>query len=116
MKRISLHKVMAKLAVEQKVELSVWDKTKSDTNLKKGYNLFEQARSIVVKAQRAFSGDIKDIKGDIDMVKDLQSKAREIGADDYAKSMDSALKTLNAVLDTASMEMKNLEKAFQALK
>jgi len=107
--------VFAKLST-QKVELSVYDKLKSDTSLKKGYNLFEQARSIVVKAQLAFSDDMKDIKADIDLVKDLQNKAKEIGADDYAKSMDSALKTLNAVLDTATMEMKNLEKAYQALK
>ena len=117
MKRISLHKVMAKLAEQpEKVELSVWDKLKSSGHYKVGYKFMEDARSMVIKAQGAFSDDMKEIKANIDTVKDLQAKAKEIGADDYAKSMDSALKTLQAGIDTASMEMKNLEKAFQALK
>ena len=107
---------MAKLAEEQKVELSVWDKLKSSNHYKAGYKFMEDARSMVIKAQGAFSDDIKEIKANIDTVKDLQVKAKEIGADDYAKSMDSALKTLNAGLETAEMEMKSLEKAFQALK
>jgi hypothetical protein len=117
MKRISLNKVMAKLAEQpEKVELSVWDKLKNSQHHKAGYKFMDAARDLVLKAQGAFSDDIKEAKENLEKVKELQAKAKEIGADDYASSMDSALKTLKSGIESSEMEMKSLEKAFQALR
>jgi hypothetical protein len=112
MKRISLNKVMAKLAVEQKVELNKVENLLSWA--KKGvdaYDELEQLNRLVQKLEGSAEAKLKQLDDKAQEADELRRMAKDLGATDLLNSIKMAEGLLSTNRSRLEFVMKQLQNA-----
>jgi hypothetical protein len=94
MKRVSLNKVMAKLAEEQRFELSIVQDVKDQINYADDSwtRKLDAAGDALVKAYQEIDMAEEKYKFAIEKAEDGIRKAKELGADDIIKDLERGIK------------------------
>ena len=123
MKRISLNKVMAKLAEEQtpeQLELAQMDVLKMLNGSLQGpknfWNNIEAARDILHKQVFAISDNNKVLKQDLKMLDDKLALAKELGVDDVIKEINRVKGMVETRISSWTKTMDDVDSAWSKLK
>ncbi len=116
MKRISLHKVMAKLAEEQRVELSLVQDIKVSKNAAsqsavKAFSQSGKARVEIKNATKNLNKAITEYNSTLKLIADAESAAKELGVDfdaSYRSDIESRIKQAESDLQGLQQALKSL--------
>lgn len=113
MKRISLHKVMAKLAEEQRVELSLVNDFKKvhDDAIQSSLSYIDEAdaaKGFLSKALDSAEAALKDFQRAEKLHNELEAKFKELGIDVPAEA-----KFNRAAMQSTEMDVKRIRDAYQ---
>jgi hypothetical protein len=113
MKRISLHKVMAKLAEEQRVELALVDDFKKvqDKAIQNSLGYIDEAdaaKGFLSKALDSAEASLKDFQRAEKLHNELEAKFKELGIDVPAEA-----KFNRAAMQSTEMDVKRIRDAYQ---
>ena len=116
MKRISLNKVMAKLAEEQQVELSLVQDIKVSKNAAaqsavKAFSQAGKARVEINNATKNLNKAIAEYKNTLKIIADAESAAKELGVNfdrSYRSDIESRIKQAESNLQGLKQALKSL--------